>query len=98
MAEKLLNISGVKWVKISAAGSIFFVAAMFIYFPNYARLRKIKEENKKLIVENKSLEKEIIDYQSKIKRVGKDSSLYEEIAREDLGVAKEGEIVIDIIR
>ena len=98
MAGKLLSISGAKWAKILVGGSVIFVAALFIYFPNYARLRKIREENKRLISENKNLEKEIIDYQEKIQRVGKDPSFYEEIAREDLGVAKEGEIVIDIVR
>ncbi|MDD3296799.1 MAG: septum formation initiator family protein [Candidatus Omnitrophica bacterium] len=69
-----------------------------VYFPNYAKLRQLKLENKRLLSETEALEKEIADYQKKIGKVGKDSHLYEEIARDSLGVARDNEIVIDIKR
>jgi cell division protein FtsB len=44
----------------------------------------------------KKLNTEIKDLQKKIKQVDKDPYLYEKIARDNLGVAKENEIVVDI--
>ncbi len=98
MAGKLLNISRSKKLRILAAAGVCFFGALFIYFPNYAKLEKLKRDNRELILENKLLEEEIADYEDKIKRVGNDPYIYEKIAREDLGVARENEIVIDIIR
>ncbi|MFH1505335.1 MAG: septum formation initiator family protein [Candidatus Omnitrophota bacterium] len=98
MVEKLLNISRDKRLKIFVVTSAFVIAAFFIYFPNYAKLEKLKRDNSALNIENKRLEEEIADYEEKILRVGKDSYLYEKIVRDDLGAAKEGEIVIDIVR
>ncbi len=96
MPERLLSISRNKWVRISAFILCLSIVAIIIYFPNYARLKKLRGENKRLALENEKLIEEIIDYEEKLKRIGKDSYLYEKIAREELGIAKEGEIVIDI--
>ncbi len=96
MVEKLLSISSNKWVRISALVFCLIILVGVIYFPNYARLKKLKGENKRLTLENDKLIEEIADYEEKLKRVGKDPYLYEKIAREELGIAKEGEIVIDI--
>jgi len=96
MVEKLLNISKNKGVRATALGFCLIILIGIIYFPNYARLRKLRGENVRLILENNELIEEIADYQEKLKRVGKDPYLYERIAREELGIAKEGEIVIDI--
>jgi len=98
MVEKLLNISRNRRVRVLAVAGVSLVAAVLIYFPNYAKLKKLKEQNKVLILENKRLEEEIADYEQKALKLGKDPYLYEKIAREDLGVAREDEIVIDIVR
>jgi cell division protein FtsB len=42
------------------------------------------------------LNKEIKDLQRKVKKVGKDPYFYEKMARDNLGVARENEIVVDI--
>ena len=96
MVEKLLSISRNKWVRVSAFILGLFILIMVIYFPNYARLKKLRDENKRLATENSKLIEEIADYEEKLRVVGKDPYLYERIAREELGIAKEGEIVIDI--
>lgn len=96
MPERLLNISRNKWVRISAFIFCLAIVTVVIYFPNYARLKKLRGENKKLALENEKLIGEIIDYEEKLRRVGKDPYFYEKIAREELGIAKEGEIIIDI--
>jgi len=98
MAERFLNINHNRKTKALVIAGIGLLAAVFVYFPNYAKLRKLKEQNRILIVENKRLEEEIADYEEKALKVGKDPYLYEKIAREDLGVAREDEIVIDIVR
>jgi len=96
MVEKLLNISKNKGVRATALIFCLIILIGIIYFPNYARLRKLRGENVRLTLENNELIEEIADYQEKLKMVGKDPYLYERIAREELGIAKEGEIVIDI--
>jgi len=94
MAVKFLGLK-TKWIKILIIIGVVIIA-MLIYFPDYTKLRRLKEENKRLILENEQFEKEIADYEEKIQRLEKDPYLYEKIARDDLGVAKDNEIVIDI--
>lgn len=98
MAEKFLNTKYVKILKVIISIGIIFTIVMMVYFPNYAKLKHLKEENQKLILNNEQLEKEIVDYALKIQKIeqGRDPYIYEKIARDDLGVAKDNEIVIDI--
>ncbi len=96
MVEKLFSISKNKWVRIVGGTFLLFILVMVIYFPNYARLKKLRDANKKLILENAAIIEEIQDYEDKLKMVGEDPYLYEKIAREELGIARDGEIVIDI--
>lgn len=72
------------------------VLFMMFYFPDYTRVRKLRQENERLRGEIKKVETEILDLETKIKKVGKDPSIYEKFARENLGAAKEDEIVVDI--
>ena len=96
MAVRLLNTKQAKQLKLLIIIGAIFIIAMVIYFPNYARLRRLRNENVRLFLENVQLEKEIADYEEKLKMVGKDPYIYEKIARDELGVAKDNEIVIDI--
>ena len=76
--------------------AILFAIFMVFYFPNYAKLKDLRQANEQLIHETGNLKKEIKDLQEKNRKVSKDSNIYEKLAREDLGVAKKDEIVIDI--
>lgn len=96
MVVRLLNARQIKWLKIVFTFGAIFTIVMIIYFPNYARLKKLRDANKDLISKSEALKKEIADYIRKSEVIGKDPYLYERIARDDLGVAKENEIVIDI--
>ncbi len=96
MVAKPLNTKRIKWLKIFVILSIIIGLAIIIYFPNYAKLKKLRDANRRIILENKKLEEEIADYKQKREGIGKDPYLYERIARDELGAAKEGEIVIDI--
>jgi cell division protein FtsB len=96
MVVKLLGTKRAKQLRLLLITCAIFIIAMVIYFPNYAKLKKLKKENVRLFLENVTLEKEIADYEEKLSRVGDDPYIYEKIAREELGVAKDNEIVIDI--
>lgn len=96
MRVKHLDLNYLSILKFLFFALIFFVVAMVAYFPNYARLKKLKEANHKLVGQVKTLSTEIKALQKKLKKVGKDQSLYEELARQNLGVARENEIVVDI--
>jgi cell division protein FtsB len=96
MREKILNLSYFNLLKIVFFISVFTVLALIFYFPNYAKLKKLRETNRSLLIQMKKLNTEIKDLQKKIKQVDKDPYLYEKIARDNLGVAKENEIVVDI--
>jgi cell division protein FtsB len=96
MKNSGLNADHFKWLKFLAIFFAVIIAGMVIYFPDYAKLKHLREENKKLRVENRKVKKEIEEYERKIRSLGKDPYIYEKIARDNLGVAKEGEIVIDI--
>lgn len=96
MAVKFLSTKRIKILKILVIASGIFIVAMIIYFPSYAKLRELRSQNQRLRFENKGLEAEIADYQEKISRIGKDPYIFEKFARDNLGVAKDNEIVIDI--
>jgi cell division protein FtsB len=96
MAEKLLNIKRAKLLKLLLLGVAIFILAMVVYFPDYSKLKNLKEENQKLIKKIDNLKKDIIDYEMKNKKLEENSYFYEKIAREKLGVAREDEIVVDI--
>ena len=96
MGGKLLSLSKNRKVRFLALGVCLFVIGMIIYFPNYAKLKKLRQENRRITQDNQKLQEEIKDFEDKLEKLGRDPFVYEKIAREDLGVAKENEIVIDI--
>lgn len=96
MVVRLLNAKRVKRLKIALIISAIFTIVMVLYFPSYAKLKKLRDVNKEFISKSDNLKKEIADYKQKSETIGQDPYLYEKIARDDLGVAKENEIIIDI--
>lgn len=96
MVERLLRKSRNSYIRFIFGAVCLVVIAGITYFPNYSKLKKLRNENKRLVSENEDLVIEIDDLEKKLEIVGEDSFLYEKIAREDLGVARENEIVIDI--
>jgi|TARA_B100000315_G_scaffold259749_1_gene317008 cell division protein FtsB len=96
MAVKILNTKGTKQVLIFIGIAIILIIGFVFYFPNYTKLKTLRKENTNLLSKKEKLEEDIKELEEKINRVGKDPYLYESIARDELGVAKENEIVIDI--
>ncbi len=75
---------------------ILFIIFMVFYFPSYTKLKRLKEANMNLAFQIEMLNEEINSLEDKMQRVDKDPYLYEKIARDELGIAREGEIVIDV--
>lgn len=96
MGVRLLNLNQFKLLKRALIIFIIFIIFTALYFPNYARLKRLKQANAKLLSQINELEQEINDLQIKIEEVDKNPYLYEKLARENIGAAREGEIVIDI--
>lgn len=96
MLGKLLNTNRFKIAKIIFIILLLAVISAILYFPNYAKLKSLLRMNGELQSKIVDLNDEISDLQSKIKKIGKDPYLYEKIARDNLGVARENEIVVDI--
>ena len=98
MAGRLLKRNSLKVLKsIIIIGGIFFLI-VGSYIPNHIKLKRLKYENKTFLTENEKVLNEIKEYEETLKNVGTDNFIYEKIARDELGLAKNDEIVIDIER
>ncbi|MBD3245873.1 MAG: hypothetical protein GF333_02565 [Candidatus Omnitrophica bacterium] len=77
---------------------ILLVCVLFLvlYFPHYTKYRKLRRANQQLSREISRLKKEINVLSRTVSTTDHRSFLLEKIAREQLGVAKENEVVIDI--
>ncbi|MBU2044884.1 MAG: septum formation initiator family protein [Candidatus Omnitrophica bacterium] len=96
MAGKLLNIKRFKQPLLGIAIGVVLISVAVIYFPDYVKIKELRQENTRLSSEIVKLEKEIADYERKLNNLDSDPYIYERIARDELGVARENEIVIDI--
>jgi len=96
MRVKLLNIKYSRFTKLTFFISLSAVLFFVVYFPNYTKLKKLRQTNSELLSRVKVVEKEIVELEQKLGKVGKDPAIYETIARQDLGVARKNEIVVDI--
>ena len=96
MQVKDFPLKHLKPLSIIVAFFIAFILFMIFYFPNYTKLRRLRRANDNLTLQVDKLEMEIKDLETKMKKIGKDPYLYEKFARDELGVVREGEIVIDI--
>ncbi|UCG35020.1 MAG: septum formation initiator family protein [Candidatus Omnitrophota bacterium] len=96
MRVRLSNTRYSKFTKITFLVSLIAAVFFVVYFPNYTRLKKLRQANVELLSRVKVVEKEIAELEQKLDKVGKDPAIYETIARQDLGVARKNEIVVDI--
>ncbi len=88
-----------KYHKIFKWFLLFLVVSLLVtsfYLPSYFRLKRFKEENKRIIKEIEKIKKEIVKLQENLESLEKNPYLLEKIAREEIGVIKDNEIVIDI--
>jgi cell division protein FtsB len=98
MAVRFLSLDYLKVLKIIFVLFVVIALGLVVYFPNYAKYKRIREERERLLSEMRKLQLENKQLQATLKKMTKDPSVLEKIARDDLGVAKKDEIVIDIER
>lgn len=96
MGVRVLSLGWVKTLRRISLVFFFLIAFVTFYFSHYTRLKRLKEVNRKLVLQIDKLQKEIDNLQKETKKLGKDSYLYEKLARDTIGVAREDEIVVDI--
>lgn len=94
MVVRFLNIKRNKFLKVIIIFAGISVILFIIYFPNYTRLKKLKNEDKVLTERIKKLQDEINNLRN-LQSNSKPSFLEKKV-REELGLAREGEIIIDI--
>lgn len=70
---------------------------VFFLLPNYLEVIKIREERRRIEDLNANLKREIENLRDAKERLNKnDPSILEQFARENMGLLKENEIVVDI--
>jgi cell division protein FtsB len=96
MRGKILKFDFLKLLLAIFVLAILLTIFIVFYFPDYAKLEELRRANTQVLYETGNLKSEMRDLQEKNIKINKDSNIYEKMAREDLGVAKKDEIVIDI--
>ncbi|MCP4652213.1 MAG: hypothetical protein GY858_02360 [Candidatus Omnitrophica bacterium] len=96
MLGKFSSLKLVNSRKVVIIVFALLLAVMVIYFPNFAKLHSLRQANNDLRRDINVLEEEIEELREKIINVNSDPLVYERIAREELGAARQDEIVIDI--
>ena len=77
-------------------GALFLLLGLAVYLPNYARLCKLRKANQRLRRDIVATRNQIEGLRRNIENISKDPRIMEAISRDELGVAREGEIVVDI--
>ena len=73
---------------------LIIAALLVIYFPGFARLQQLKEENRNLEKRIDMLTKTNEDLEKEKKKLETDPTYIEKIAREKLGMVKKDEIIL----
>ena len=82
--------------------TIFFIflavliLVVIIFVPGYIKLSSLKNENRNLTQQIKRLEQTNQELEKELNLLGEDKEHIEKIAREKLGLTKEGEIIYKI--
>ena len=79
-------------------GIILFilVLALFKLFPNYSRIRELEDENQQYVEDIQRMKREIDDIQKDSENFKTDAFYVEKIARNELGIAKDNEIIVHV--
>jgi len=96
MRVKLFNVDSFKLWRLIIGFVILLIGVGIVYLPSYLRLRRLRKENQRVIEKIAHLKKEIKTLETDVEKLQSESSLWEKLVREKLGVAKKDEIVIDI--
>ncbi len=83
-------------LRIVAVSAVVGILVAIVYFPTYSRLKKLRRENTRINSEIEDLREEIAEYEQVLKELKENPGAFEKIARENLGVIRDNEIIVDI--
>ncbi len=75
--------------------ALFFILGL-LFLPGYRKLNEMRTKNEKLLHEIKKLKKKNLQLSRERRKLKKDRSYIEKIARQELGLARDGEIIFKI--
>jgi cell division protein FtsB len=76
---------------------IFLVIILLIFLPGYNKLQNLRARNEMLRKRIEELKKSNVELEQEIVKLKTDPEYMEKVAREELGVVKEGEIIYKIL-
>lgn len=74
-----------------------FILLVFIFVPGYIKLAALKKENRRMSDEVRQIEQNNKELKEEIGLLDGDKEYIEKIAREKLGLTKEGEIIYKVV-
>ncbi len=87
---------GAKKLTIFFIFLVVLILVVIIFVPGYIKLSSLKNENRNLTQQIKRLEQTNQELEKELNLLGEDKEHIEKIAREKLGLTKEGEIIYKI--
>ncbi len=96
MPVRFLNLSLLKVLRFFFIVLLIGIFGICLFLPDYSRIKQLKAEKEGLLVEQRRLEEEVVRLKEENKRLETDPSYVEKIAREKLGMVKEGDVLIEI--
>jgi cell division protein FtsB len=94
--EKNLKIDFVKLIGFVVLGLVIVLIISFTFLPKYTTIRELTEENEALSKRIDEVKKEIQTLKEDLTHLKEDPFYLEKIARDQLGAAKDNEVVIKI--
>ena len=98
MQEKLPQLKIDNLLPKLGLGLLFIAAAGAFFLPSYTRIKELEREKEKLAENLRQMQKRIKELSLSNKSVKEDSFYIEKIGRENLGLAKDKEVIVHISR
>jgi len=76
----------------------FATIILFVFLPAYTSMQDLKQKNADYAAEIKALEEKKIDLAAELKLLEEDPEYLEKVAREKMGIARKGEMVVKMKR
>lgn len=98
MQEKLPQVKIENLLPKAVVGLLFIIVVGAFFLPSYTRIKELEREKKKLAENLRRMQKRIKELSLSNKSVKEDSFYIEKIGRENLGLAKDKEVIVHISR
>ena len=78
-------------------GLVLLAGLGFLYIPGYSKIQELKEHDKKLAVKVEKLAQENAKLSEELEKLKNDPVYLESIARKEMGLVREGEVIYRLI-